>query len=94
MENKSVRLCGSTWVYCNGMCNSCSLKYSAATNKTLFEINSKSALEDRYNEGRIAGAETFCTKLKSRVGVLGRYSGSYIAELADDILDRLKNSDN
>ena len=94
MEIKSVRLCGSTWVYCDGMCNNCSRKYSVATNKTLFEINSKSALEDKYTEGKIAGAEYFCNKLKARIGIPGRYSGEYIVELADNILERMKNSNN
>jgi hypothetical protein len=87
MENKKVRLCGSTWVYCDGMCNNCSRKYSVATNKTLFEINSKSALDDSYTEG----ARDFCEKLKRRIGVPGRYSGEYIQELADNILERLVN---
>lgn len=39
------------------------------------------------------GAQYFCDKIKSRVGVLGRYSGHDICELADNIMERLVTPD-
>lgn len=89
MSDKNVRLCGSTWVYCNGMCNDCSRSYHHSINKTVFDINSKSYLNTEKERLRLEGAKAFCDKLKSRVGVLGRYSGYEISELADNILERM-----
>lgn len=91
--NKRPRLCGSTWVNCDGRCNDCSRKYHYSVDKTLFEINSKTALADKCKEVRLEGAKVFWAKLKSCVEKLDNCNSETVINLANDILAQM-TSDN